>query len=149
MESYLFSSHIMYKSHFWKMYPYDWFYGPGSHIWVIIIEKSASYVWQDFDSKCTVRCSADNNVCASVCLSVLVCVLIKRVCWSMCVCVTFTPWPLLSERSCPWKPRCASGAGRQVPSCVIIEGNVATVTRKKNRETGLIHSNSQGHTIHD
>ncbi len=26
------SFQMMYKSQFWKIYPYDWFCGPGSHI---------------------------------------------------------------------------------------------------------------------
>ncbi len=39
-KAYLFSSIyklIIYKSQFWKMYPYAWFCGPGSHIIIIII----------------------------------------------------------------------------------------------------------------
>ncbi len=32
MEAYLFSFHIMYKSQFRQIDPYDWFCGPGSFI---------------------------------------------------------------------------------------------------------------------
>ncbi len=31
-KAYLFSSHMMYKSQFKKIDPYDWFCGPGSHL---------------------------------------------------------------------------------------------------------------------
>ncbi len=42
---YLFSFQIMYKSQFRKMYPYDWFCGPGSHIiWKHIYKSKHTYI---------------------------------------------------------------------------------------------------------
>ncbi len=46
MESYLFSFQMMHKSQFQKMYTYDWFCAPGSHIsvrWLIFLVQKISH----------------------------------------------------------------------------------------------------------